>query len=366
MINFDCIVVGGGLQGLWTAAELVRYGVRTALLEQDKPTLQSSWAAGGILSPLYPWREPAELHALIRWNQTHYPRLMDKLVKKTGLDPEWQQCGMYIVATPEAEVAQDWAKAYKADLKLKHAEAVSASSLATGTCIHLPEVAQLRPPRLLQALRQYLLQLGVVLREQVRVDGLRLRGRRIEGVNTEAGLWRAKQVVIAAGAWSSRLLPGTRHQTLIKPIRGQIICYQTEPGYLPHIIVRDGYYAIPRRDGLVLVGSTLEDVGFDNRVTRRTRRELVQAAKRLLPGLEQFKLVHHWSGLRPAGVGTRLPFIGPHPELKGLYLNTGHYRNGILLAPGSARLLVALMLERQPIVPSRPFAVAGRLTEANI
>ena len=354
-------MVGGGLQGLCTAAELARGGVHTALLEQDKPTQRSSWAAGGILSPLYPWREPTALQALIRWNQKHYPGLTDELVRVTGLDPEWQQCGMYIAAMNETEAAQRWAKTHKVRLRYTHDRESFAPLLTadTGGLISLPEVAQLRPPRLLQALRQYLLHLGVVLKEQIRVDRLLLHGQQLEGVHTQDGPWQAKQVVIAAGAWSSRLLPGLNAP--IKPIRGQIICYQTKPDYLPHIIVRDGYYAIPRRDGLVLVGSTLEDVGFDNRVTCRVRQELMQAAEQLLPGLEQFKVVHQWSGLRPAGASDQLPFIGAHPEIKGLYLNTGHYRNGILLAPGSARLLVDLMLGKQPIVSSRPFALAGRL-----
>jgi glycine oxidase len=135
--------------------------------------------------------------------------------------------------------------------------------------------------------------------------------------------------------------------------------YQIPPGTLRHIVLQDEIYVVPRRDGTLLVGSTVEHVGFDKTVTSAARASLGAAAGALLPGLAGQPVLQHWAGLRP-GSGTGMPIIGAHPEVRGLYASTGHFRTGVMLAPGSARLLADLILGRRPIVAPEPFAWPAR------
>ncbi|SUD19050.1 glycine oxidase ThiO [Aquipseudomonas alcaligenes] len=139
-----------------------------------------------------------------------------------------------------------------------------------------------------------------------------------------------------------------------------MILYKCEPGFLPAIVLAKGRYAIPRKDGHILVGSTLEHVGFDKTPTEEALASLKASAEELLPALADAEVVGHWAGLRP-GSPDGIPFIGEVPQFPGLWLNCGHYRNGLVLAPASCELLKNLMLGETPIVDPAPYAPAGRL-----
>jgi glycine oxidase len=197
--------------------------------------------------------------------------------------------------------------------------------------------------------------------EPVEVLSLREQNGRVTGVRTVSGEIAADCVIVAAGAWSKRLLGPFGKCLELEPVRGQMLLYSGEPGMLRHILLRDEYYLVPRRDGQILAGSTVERVGFDVATTTAGRAELRAAAESLVPSLRDLPIVGHWAGLRP-GSPDGVPVIGPHPDIEGLYLNTGHYRNGVLLAPGSARLLADLILGREPIVPPESFSLGARLS----
>ena len=160
--------------------------------------------------------------------------------------------------------------------------------------------------------------------------------------------------IVAAGAWSGEVLSEWGAHLPVKPIRGQIVLYKTAPGRLRHMLYRDGLYIIPRDDGHVLVGSTLEDVGFDKQVTAVARESLVQRAVELLPWLTDTPLVGHWAGLRP-GTPDNIPIISRHPQIENLFINSGHYRYGVTLAPVSAELMADLVLGRPSAFDLRPY-----------
>jgi glycine oxidase len=188
------------------------------------------------------------------------------------------------------------------------------------------------------------------------------RGK-IEGVRTEYSEITADNVIIACGAWSARLLKEMGQDLPVVPVRGQMILYQARPDQLKRIVIKEGRYAIPRKDGRILVGSTMEDVGFDKAITEEARDELDAAAKDLVPLLAEARLERHWSGLRP-GSPTGVPFIGAYPRVEGLYINAGHYRNGVVMAPASAQLMVDILLNRETNVNSEPYSLEGRLSAA--
>ena len=138
-------------------------------------------------------------------------------------------------------------------------------------------------------------------------------------------------------------------QLPVKPVRGQMILYRAEPGVVQRIVLSQDRYVIPRRDGRILVGSTVEDVGFEKATTRAAMQELEAEARRIIPALANYPIEHHWAGLRP-GSPHDIPYIMQHPRISGLFVNTGHFRNGVVLGPASARLLADILLQREPIL----------------
>ena len=167
----------------------------------------------------------------------------------------------------------------------------------------------------------------------------------------------ADQFVVTSGAWSFDLLKETSAKLNIKPMRGQILLYKPETN-LKQMVYREGFYMIPRLDGHLLAGSTLEDVGFDSGVTEAVRDELRIKAEAIMPELKNQPIIKHWSGLRP-GTPENLPTISAHPTIKNLYLNTGHFRYGLTMAPASAKLIAALMSGETPQIDPAPYACAS-------
>ncbi len=201
---------------------------------------------------------------------------------------------------------------------------------------------------------------GVQVLEHCAVSSFLLNGGRVTGVMTTAGSIQADHVVLAAGAWSGELLAPLGIHLPVEPVKGQMILYKCAEDFLPAMVLAKGRYAIPRKDGHILVGSTLEHVGFDKTPTEEALVSLKASAEELLPALADAEVVGHWAGLRP-GSPEGIPFIGEVPQYPGLWLNCGHYRNGLVLAPASCELLKNLMLGETPIVDPAPYSPAGRL-----
>lgn len=354
----DCIVVGGGLIGMLSARELALGGLRVRLLERGRTGRESSWAGGGILSPLHPWRYPAGVSALARWSQERYRSLAQALREETGVDAQWTPSGMLMLEVADQAEALAWAGQWHYTLQVLEGEALQgiephlAGSL--GQALWMEEVAQLRNPRLLQALRLSLDALGVAVEEGCEVQGLVQTGGRVQGVLTSRGQRDGTQVVIAGGAWSGELLAKAGLDLPVEPVRGQMLLFKAKPGLISPIILSGERYIIPRRDGRVLVGSTMERCGFDKRTTAEAREQLYRDALAIIPDLAAYPIERHWAGLRPGSPGGE-PFIGAWPGLEGLYINAGHFRNGVVMGYASARLLADLLLGREPNIDPAPY-----------
>jgi glycine oxidase len=358
----DFVIIGGGLIGLLTARSLSESGAQVVLLERGQLGRESSWAGGGILSPLYPWKYPEPINRLAQWSQAHYGALIDELEQATGIDVECTQSGLLILDEDQREAALAWALEYDANLQTVDAQAILRlePTVRAGheSGLWLPEVAQIRNPLLIQALREDLRQRGVRLAENTEATHLLSKRGRIRGVQTEYTEVMADQVIVASGAWSATLLNELGQEVPVMPVRGQMILFRTPPGQVRRIVLWQGHYVIPRRDGRVLVGSTMEDVGFDKEVTEEARDDLAQVAYDMVPALANAPMERHWAGLRP-GSPTGVPFIGAHPGIEGLFINAGHFRNGVVMAPASARLLTDIVQNRPPVVDPAPFALSG-------
>lgn len=354
------LIIGGGALGLLSARELNLAGIRVTLVDKQAPGRESSWAGGGIISPLPPWRFPDSVTALSRWSQRGYAELAQGLRERTGIDPELTPCGMLVQAPGEVLDATTWADRWGQPLQTLDKAAVRALEPARAEVrddtLWLPDVANIRNPRLVKALLADLTARGVDIRPDTPLQSLITEQDRVTGVVTDKGPLQADAVLVCAGAWTGDLLSQWVPAPDIRPIRGQMLLFRTVPGTINRIMLEDNRYAIPRRDGRVLFGSTLEDVGFEKATTDIVKAELLELAISRYPVLAKAELEQHWAGLRPSSP-EGVPYIGRHPQLNNLYVNAGHFRNGIVTGPASARLVTDLMLGRPPILPPDPYAL---------
>lgn len=321
------LIVGGGALGLASAEALRLQGAAVTVLERDATGRESSWAGGGILMPLCPWDYPEEVTQLALRGAAKFGAWATALHQATGIDPEYSVCGMRVLPPVDLDLAQRWCAAHQVPV------------IIDGDSVLLPEVAQVRNPRLMQALRERVMQLGVKIVERCEVQQIVSDGQHVEYLQTSTGRFSADTYILATGAWSNRVLA---HQALpldIKPIRGQMLLFKFDAPPLKNIVLQNGLYLIPRRDGHLLVGSTLEDVGFDQSTTLAVRQDLLQRAQAILPELATMPIVKHWAGLRP-GSPRNIPAIGRHPNLQNLYINSGHFRYGVTMAPASVEVLL--------------------------
>ena len=353
-MNKQVVVVGGGVIGLLTALNLAAKVERVVVCDQGEVGRESSWAGGGIVSPLYPWRYSPAVTALAHWSQAFYPQLGERLFASTGVDPEVHVTGLYWLDLEDEAEALAWAVREQRPLTAVDISAAydAVPGLGAGftRAIYMAGVANVRNPRLVKSLKAALAALpNVTLREHCQITGFAQQDGRISGVHTADGLLEADDVVLSAGAWSGDLLAMLGLTLPVEPVKGQMILYKCAEDFLPSMVLAKGRYAIPRRDGHILIGSTLEHAGYDKTPTGQALESLKASAVELLPGLADATPVAHWAGLRP-GSPEGVPYIGPVPGHAGLWLNCGHYRNGLVLAPASCQLFVDLLTGVEPII----------------
>jgi glycine oxidase len=361
------IIIGAGIIGMLTAHLLSQKGLKVTLIEQGYAGKESTWAGGGIVSPLYPWRYNDAVTQLAKWSQKNYAELFEQVKELSGLDPEFYKCGiLYLDIESELEKAQQWVKEYQYTLDpinpegLKKLEPQLNSDFNQGW--YTAEIDQLRNPRLVKTMRK-LMEINplIDLRQQTKVLELLTnpdKQKQVSGVLTDNGKFYADKVIVAGGAWSAQLLDGLIDVPKIAPVKGQMIVFKAEKQVVKHIVLSKGRYIIPRLDGRVLMGSTLEFEGYDKSTPEQTLNELKQQAYRIIPALANYEVEKHWAGLRPGAIDG-LPYIGEHPQLENLYINAGHFRNGVVLGYASCELLKNIILEETPIINPSPYELTS-------
>lgn len=358
----DYLIIGSGIIGMMTAYELANQGAAVRLVDRNPKAQESSWAGGGILSPLYPWRYDPAVNALASWSQHEYPALCQALQASTGIDPEWTQSGLIMLDQLNLGPITEWATAQHARLEYpdhsRLAKLEPALAATQSPALYMPKIAQVRNPRLLQALRRRLVQLGVEFDTDTTATALLVKNDQVQGVQFGREPVHARHVIIAMGSWSPQLLAPLGIAIDIRPVRGQMLLYRAEPGFLRHIVMSDGKYLIPRRDGRILAGSTVEFAGYEKHITAAAREQLHQVACTLVPALADTPIEQHWAGLRP-GAAKGIPYIGPL-GIEGLWINAGHFRNGVVTGLASARLLSNLLLNQPTIIDPAPYHPIGR------
>ena len=358
--RFDAIVVGGGVIGLacgWRAAQA---GARVAVLDRCDPAGAASRVAAGMLAPVgeLEFGEDALLGITLAAAEA-YPGFVAELEAATGLDTGYRRCGALHVGLDRDEAAE-----LRRHHQLQRSRGLEAEWLGPRACrqiepgltpsfhggVHVPGEAAIDPRSLSAALAAAFEGAGGELRPGTAVAALLLGGERVEGVRTVAGEeLRAPAAVVAAGAWSGEAawLPAAARPP-VRPVKGQILELRSP---LPEPVCRgivssERVYLVPRADGRLIVGATVEERGFEAAVTAGGVYELLREAHRLLPEVAELELVEARSGLRP-GTPDNLPLVGAG-AIEGLLLATGHYRNGVLLAPLTATWVAALLRGEAP------------------
>lgn len=352
----DVVVIGGGVIGLMTARALALRGAKVTLLERGDLGEESSWAGGGILSALVPWEASAAINRLVLWGQRRYPELASELMSETGVDPEWTQSGM-LLANHDAKKASEWSSNSKLrfqQLARKELESI-APSVHAETAIHLPDIAQIRNPRLIKALSASLEKLGVEIKTNASVGQFEASEQILRSVTAVGKQYFADKFVMATGAWSAMLLPEL-HTKQVQPIKGEMLLYKSDPDFLKTIVIGDKGYAVPRLDGHILYGSTVENVEYNDTTTDQALRALSSSAEELIPGLKNASLVGHWAGLRPGSV-EGVPIIGRSQSYENVFINCGHFRNGIAMAPASAQLMADILEGVEPEIEPDEYAL---------
>ncbi len=365
--NMRVAVIGGGIIGCLTALYLHRLGARPLVLERGRTGQESSWAGAGILCPIHPWLYPDSFTHLIEASLALYPELDAYLRDSTGMDIEWRKSGLLIPFFADdhidhREAALAWSRRFgwqveELDARQTREREPAIGGDATGSLLW-PEVGQVRNPRLLAAVRRALEISGVEVREGAEVTGLNEHADgRVASVQLADGeRISADAVLLAAGSWSGELAEHIGLRLPVEPVKGQIVLLRDRPGLLRHIIKHDDAYMVPRIDGHVLVGASMERVGFRRGTTEDVIGALLGATRRIAPGLAQARVVEQWMGFRP-GTPDGLPYLGPVEGRPGLWVASGHYRNGVALAPGTADIISRWMLGEVPGLDMSDFRV---------
>lgn len=340
----EVTIIGGGVIGLAIAHELAVAGTTVRVLERCGLGREASWAGAGMLPPgnLELARSPeARLRGL---SAQLWPRWAEELAAETGVDIGYRTTGAIRLFEHEVARDEEW------DLWLAGgvaAEPIDAGQIvelephvaARGACgIHLPTQAQIRNPRYVKALAASCAGQGVELMEHVgRVEWVDPDDVR-RGVRAGSQTYQSDCYCIASGSWSRDLLDPLGCRLPIEPIRGQIVLLNDSRRLLSRIVERGLRYIVPRGDGRILVGSTMEHAGFDKRVTAGGLCELLRFVERICPELAESHIERTWAGLRP-GSPDGLPFLGAVPGCEHVFVASGHFRSGIQMSPGTARLM---------------------------
>lgn len=364
-------IIGAGISGLMTALELVEQGCSVTIFDQQQAGKAASWAGGGILSPMYPWRYPQAVNELAQYGKSLYSAWNEKLKPVSGVDFQIHETGLLIFDETDFEMGLNYAQQFQEPMQqceyLQHEQIEQINPVINSKfqqAIYFPQIANVRNPRLLQSITAYLKQHSQVeFIEHCPIEQFNITNGKVQSVRTQNGkTYDADQFVITTGAWSKHWSEQLELEIPVHPVQGQMVLFKTPENWLPTMCMNDVMYLIPRLDGHVVCGSSMENCGFDTTPTAATKDKILQACFEMVPELANFPIEKQWAGLRP-GSPTGIPYIGKMPNLDNLWANFGHFRNGLCMGPASARLLRQLMLQQSTLVNPEPYSPARLKSE---
>ncbi|KEO81673.1 glycine oxidase ThiO [Tumebacillus flagellatus] len=365
-LETDVLIVGGGVIGAAVAYELAKAGVQTLLIERGELGAQSTRAGAGMLGAQVEMMNPGPMYRLGVASRALFPNLRDELLDISGLDMELQTPGIFRVAVDEADRQELLARLAWQQEAGQRAEWYEDDELrkiigddtvsTTYGALYLPDDHQVRNAALLLALVASAKMLGANILEHTAMTGFLVENGAVVGVQTLNGPIRANRVVLATGAWTGLLGQELGLDIPVFPVKGQSFLLDTFAPPTPYTIFTHGCYILPKRNGQVYVGATEEPSGFDTRPELGSLAKLSGQAVHLMPSLAALPFAAPLAGLRP-GSRDGLPVLGEVPGVPGLYLSTGHFRNGVLLSAITGRLMREVLTGAKTSVDVEPFAL---------
>lgn len=344
----EVLIIGGGIIGLSLARQLQKKGFeKITILEKGKTGREASHAAAGMLAVQAETNKPDAFFDFCNESNKLYPQIAEELFEETGVDIELDREGTLYLAfneRDEKELRERYKWQKKSGLTIEKLSAVETHKLEPFVSpeilgsLFFPNDWQIENRKLIHALEKYAEFNSVEIRENCKIKNLIIENGKIIGAQNEREKFFAETVVLATGAWTSLIKAGSFTLPEIKPIRGQIIEFQTAKRLFGKVIYSQRGYFVPRRDGRILVGATVEDAGFDKTVSENATDFLRENALEMAPNLANLKIHDQWVGLRPFA-SDGLPVLGAVAEIENLFIAAAHYRNGILLAPITAKIL---------------------------
>jgi glycine oxidase len=338
--TWDVIIIGAGIIGLSLAISLRKQGLRVLVVERGEPGREASYAAAGMLAPSGMEIPPA-LSSLAEESARRYPEFVHELEDESGIKVDFREQGTIVLSsnsdfpsTAEA-LSSDDVHSLEPELSI---EGILTENLRAALIRERTVDPRLLTAAAIKAARHR----GVDISSGTEVKTVLVSRDRAVGVQTERTSYSAAIVVNCAGAWAGTVPP---HQFPVRPVKGQMLAVVQEPA-LRHVLRSEKVYMVPRSDGRLVIGSTLENAGYNKDIDVNTIQSLLQAALKLLPGLDKSKKHDAWAGLRP-GTPDNLPILG-ETSTRGFFAATGHYRDGILLAPITAEVMTRVVLGRAP------------------
>jgi glycine oxidase len=365
--ELKAIVIGGGIIGCSVAWRLSAEGVATTVLERGRVGQEASWAAAGMIAPQAEAEGPGPFFDFCMKARDAFDGIVDRLVRDGGVDPEYDRAGILYVALDGDERAQlerraRWQRSVGAPLEeLSGAEARRVEPMLSPEAlyaIHMPTNRRTDNRKLTQAYAAAARKAGAEFVEGARVEGLALRGERAIGVLMDGGSIREADVVVnAAGAWAGEIRGLEADRVKLHPVRGQILCFEVAPGTIGPALFSLRGYVVPRRDGRLLAGSTMEEAGYNKSVTLAGLDKIARGAATIVPTLGASAFREAWAGLRPA---TRdlMPVLGFSPSVSNVLWAAGHFRSGILLSAITGEIIADLVQGRRPAVELGAFSAA--------
>jgi glycine oxidase len=368
----DVVIIGGGIMGCAIAYRLAARALAVTVIEKAIPGAEASSAAAGMLAPQMEADGAGPLLELGLRSRALYPAVAAELRDATGIDIGYLKCGVIMVAlSDDHERALAARRTWQLARGLR-VETLSAAALAElepavdsggpggpggRGGLRFPDEAQVHPPSLARAYSQAAARGGVDFVQGRVVRRVLVAGDRVTGVELDGDTLAAGAVVVAAGSWSGLVDGAGLTAGMVRPARGQLVAIETRPPVFRHILsVPHRGYLVPRTDGTVVAGSTVEMVGFRKEVTVGGLADILDLARRVVPALADAPVTASWSNFRPH-TADLLPILGG-TAVRGLYVSTGHYRNGILLGPITADAMASLVATGNAGVDLAPFALA--------
>ncbi|MBI2816557.1 MAG: glycine oxidase ThiO [Acidobacteria bacterium] len=350
MQSYDAIVVGGGIIGCSIARALSDATLKIAVIERGAPGEEASWAAAGMLAPSAEAQAGSVLFPACRASLKLYESFAAELQAETGIDSQYRTEGTLLLYENEHEretmlESVEWQRQQGILIRELSTQDLHNAEPQLAPCpggFYLPEDHQVDNRLLMRALIQSCERRGVRFQLGEGARAVQHNGTTVNGVSVGADNIAAPRVVNTAGAWAGAISVPGRRSAPIRPVKGHMIALANPQPPLRHVVRTHRVYLVPRRNGLVMVGSTMEEAGFDKTPRAGPIAKLLRAAQHLCPILEQSAISEFWAGLRPAAPDG-LPVLGPS-ALDGYWLATGHFRNGILLTPITAQILSSWLL----------------------